>query len=225
MATILAGQIIQRASDILQDTTNVRWPVTELIRWFNDAQRQVVIVRPDANAVTSTVRLLPNTTKQQIPADGWRLLDVVRNMGATGTVPGRAIRAIERSILDTQTSDWHSLAGETEIKHYTFDIRNPHIFYVYPKPHPVTQVWAEIIYSAAPAEVASEDTVMSLDDVYASAILDWMLYRAYSKDADYAVNKPYAEAAKAAFYEVLGVKTTSDAAVNPNQRMGADGTA
>ena len=49
MATTKAVDILDRASIILQDNTNVRFPNQELLKFFNDAQKEVVLHRPDAN--------------------------------------------------------------------------------------------------------------------------------------------------------------------------------
>ena len=49
MATTKVVDILDRASIILQDSTNVRFPNAELLKFFNDAQKEVVLHRPDAN--------------------------------------------------------------------------------------------------------------------------------------------------------------------------------
>ena len=51
MSTVKVVDIIDRAVVVLNDTTNVRWTKSELLLWFNDAQRAVVNRRPDANSV------------------------------------------------------------------------------------------------------------------------------------------------------------------------------
>lgn len=55
--TITAQSIVRRATDLLQDQTSVRWPVNELVRWLNDAQRAIVKVRPDSMNTTATMTL------------------------------------------------------------------------------------------------------------------------------------------------------------------------
>ena len=42
MATTKVVDILDRASIILQDNTNVRFPNDELLKFFNDAQKEVV---------------------------------------------------------------------------------------------------------------------------------------------------------------------------------------
>jgi hypothetical protein len=224
MATLTAQNVIDRVNDTLQDTTNVRWPTTELLRYLNDSQREIVLLRPDASVTTAAVALTANETKQSLPTSGVRLLDVTRNMGTAGSTPGTAIRLISREVLDTQVSTWHSDTGQTVVKHYVFDPRNPKIFYVYPRVHASTAVYVELVYSSSPADVSAIGNTITLDDIYANAMIDFMLYRAYSKDAEYAANSAYASQHYQSFLTSLGLKGKTDDNVNPNQRLGRDMT-
>ena len=80
MATTKIVDILDRASIILQDNTNVRFPNAELLKFFNDAQREVVLHRPDAKMVNTTLDLATGS-KQTLPSSALRLIDVVRNVG------------------------------------------------------------------------------------------------------------------------------------------------
>lgn len=225
MGTLTAQNLIDRVNDTLQDTTNVRWPTAELLRYLNDGQREVVLLRPDASVTTQAVQLAANETRQALPATGVRLLDATRNMGSAGTTPGSAIRLIAREVLDTQVPTWHSDVGQTVVKHYMFDPRAPKQFYVYPRVHATTQVWVELVYSSAPTDVAGLNNTITLDDIYANALIDFVLYRAYSKDAEYAANATYATQRYQSFLASLGIKGQTDQSVNPNQKLGKDATA
>ncbi len=54
MATTQVVDILDRASIILQDNTNVRFPNDELLKFFNDAQKEVVLHRPDDKMVNES---------------------------------------------------------------------------------------------------------------------------------------------------------------------------
>lgn len=215
--TIAASAILSRVTTILQDTTSVRWPMSELTMWFNDAQRAVVLLKPDASVAHTTLQLAASNTKQSLPATAIRLIDVVRNMGASGTTPGTAIRQVTREILDAQRPDWHTETAAASVKHYMFDPRNPKNFYVYPQPS--SAFYLEVVYSIAPTEVTENaGTVtgnLALDDIYANAIVDYVLYRAYTKDADYAGNAQRAVAHYEAFSGAIGARNTTDGAILP----------
>ena len=56
--TITAQSLVRRVVDLSQDRTSIRWPLNELVRWMNDAQRSIVKVRPDALNTTTTMSLV-----------------------------------------------------------------------------------------------------------------------------------------------------------------------
>lgn len=219
MATIQVNAIISRAATLIQDATNVRWPLAELLDWLNDGQREIVLLKPQSSVKNISVQLTANSTKQALPADGIMLIDVLRNMGATGSTPGAAIRVVTREVLDAQIPTWHSDANKTgSIMHFMFDARDPKNYYVYPKA-PAEAAYVELIYSASPTNCAAGD-VIQIDDIYGNALLDYVLYRAYSKDADYAQNANLAVGHYTAFSNSLGVKTQNEVAQNPNTVIG-----
>ena len=214
---ITGASIISRAGTILQDTTNVRWPVSELVQWFNDGQREIVLLKPEASVTNTVHQLTSGNTKQTLPSAAIRLIDVVRNMGAAGATPGDAVRLVMREVLDAQRPGWHAETGAAAIKHYMFDRRDPKTFYVFPKPS--SAIYLEVIYAVAPTDVTELNGVVSgnlaLDDIYSNAVLDYILYRAYSKDAEYAANAQRAAAHYQQFTASVGARTATDGALSP----------
>lgn len=213
MATTKVVDILDRASIILQDNTNVRFPNEELLKFFNDAQREVVLHRPDAKMVNTTLDLATGS-KQTLPVSALRLIDVVRNVG------GRAITQVDRRILDETLPNWHeTTAGTNKIEHYIYDPADPKNFYVFPKGTSGTDS-LEIIFSASTSEIAisdfsSDTTVISIDDVYANCLLDYVLYRSYQKDSEFAGNAQRAMMHYQSFANALGIKTQADSALTP----------
>lgn len=215
--------VLERAATIIQDQTNVRWPLAELLGWYNDARREVAIVRPDLYATTQVMPLvagtrqdLPNgTTPAGLPA-GSRFLDAIRNVSSAGVV-GKAVRVVEREVLDAQKPDWHTEAGSTDIKHFMFDERTPRVFYVYP---PATAGHKlEIAYSQTPTDTllanVATDT-LEQEDIYAGAIVDYLCYRAFSKDAEYAGNANRAATHYQQFMNSLGLGGVATVNSSPN---------
>lgn len=214
MATVTVQSIIDKAEILLQDTTNVRWSAAELVDWLNDGQREVALHKPESTAKNIAVILTAGSTKQALPTDGISLLRITRNMGAGGTTPGDGIRLVQRADMDAQVPTWHSDTNTAgKIKHYVFDPRDPKTYYVYPKA-PATAWYVELAYSAVPGDCVAGGTI-HLDDIYANALLDYVLYRAYSKDAETG-NGQRAIAHYTAFANALGVKSQAEAAQNPN---------
>lgn len=209
MATTKVATLIDTAGIILQDTSQVRFPQAELMTFLNDAQREIVLHRPDARTVNGNMTCVAGS-KQSIPATGLRLIDVVRNDA------GRAITQIDRKILDETLPDWHNTAADAtkKIEHFVYDPADPKNFYVYP--NATVSMDIEIIYSTAPSDITYTSTVtITLDDIYANAILDYMLYRAYQKDSEYAGNAERSMMHYQSFANALGIKSRADAAIDP----------
>ena len=218
---VTVQSVVDRVQAVIQDTTGVRWPEAELIYWVNDAQREIVMFKPDANAVNDTVTLVTGT-KQSIPADGIRLLRVVRNMSAaSGGDGGRSVRIVEREILDAQTPSWHDPASKGDaahggvVKHFVYDEQDPRNFYVYPGVASTSTVYIEIVYSGNPTAVTISDNI-SIPDIFANAIMDYVLYRAYSKDAEFASNAQRATTHYQLFLQSVGGKSAADNTSTPN---------
>ncbi len=220
MATVTASSVISKAQTILQDTTGIRWPEAELLGWLNDGQREIVLYKPNAFVKNTSIRLATGS-KQSLPADGVQLIDVVRNMGLDGLTPGRAIRITMREVLDSQLPGWHSSTPSTEAKHYMYSALDPKNFYVFPPQPSSNQGFVELVYGAAPNDALLNGTI-TIDDIYQTVLLDYVLYRAYSKDTEYAADVNRAASHKEAYISALTGKTTVEFGVNPNSTAPAN---
>ncbi len=160
---ITAQSIIQRVVDTLQDPTSIRWPVDELVRYLNDAQRQIILHRPDASSKALAHTLVAGSA-QELPTDGAKLLDVIGNSGGTK----RGVTLIrDRKILDVTIPGWHALTGATEILHYLYDERDPQRFHVYP-PAAASGASLNIVYSPYPSDITQPGAGSLYDDVTGS---------------------------------------------------------
>ena len=224
MATVKVREIIGRVEHILQDS-NVRWPRLELQSWINEAYLASVLLRPDANAKTGTFTCAAGT-RQVLTAQfssGLQILDITRNLASTSTK--KVVRIVQRSVLDDQKPTWHTETGTVNVQHYMYDPRQPKEFFVYPPATTAAQL--EIVYVDVPGAHAlsesaldpagSDTTVMLLDDVYMTPIIDWVLYRAYSKDAEHVANEQRAASAYQTFNAAMGAKSQTDSAVSPQK--------
>ncbi len=220
MGTITGTAILANVVPVVEDLNRSRWPDPEPLNWINDGQRYIVMQRPDANAQTANIALVAGT-RQSLPAAGLRLIDVTRNMGAGGATPGKAITLTERDVLDRQNPNWHASAQAAAIAHYIYDNRDPKIFFVYPAA--VAGINIEAIYSTSPTDLAGLGSAISLDDIYAPILTDYLLYRMYLKDAEFVGDPSRAAFHLNAVNAALGIKTKIDVAVSPNQNLPGHG--
>jgi hypothetical protein len=217
MGTVTAKTIIDKATIQLIDLTNIRWTRAELLSWLNDGMRQIVAIQPSASSTTVSKQLVAGT-RQTLPADGWLLLSIYRNMGTTGTTPGRSIRLISREIIDSFNPNWHTDTATAEVRNYIYTNQDQTAFFVYP-PNTGTQ-YVELNYSAQPADLTLETQVIPIFDIFQSALVDYILYRACSKDAEYAPGLVLAQQYSAAFVAAVQGKAESEVSNDPTLSLG-----
>lgn len=184
---MLAQEIIDDCEKTLQDPSNARWSLDELLSWLNEGQRVIVKNKPNAYSLTAALPL-SSGTYQSMPADAIQLLDVIRN-SSTST---RIVRQTTREELDAINPSWHDPANAAEeVDHFTYTDYEPLSFYVQPPNDGNGQL--EILYSAIPPEVNDPIDTMSVPDFYRSALVDYVLYRCFLKDSEDAANRAMAE--------------------------------
>lgn len=218
-STIEASTLIDAASTLLadEDTTNQRWTRTELLAWLNEAQRTIVQLKPGSNNKIVAMKMQPGA-RQMIPEDGWLLMGVTRNMGDDGATPGSMIQLVERDLLDRYDPDWYSMTPQLEVQNYMYNLQDQPSFYVYPPSNGVNYI--EVNYSFLPEQVAYEEDVITIRDIYATAILNYMMYRALAKDAEEASSRDLSQQYYAAFMTELGIKDQAEQENSPNMKLG-----
>jgi len=210
----LTGQnIADRARRVLQDSPAIRWLDAEVLDWINDAQREIVTLKPNANSVAADLVLAISETKQSLPTGGLWLFDVVRNSS------GRAVRRIDRSTLDAEEPTWHASTANASVRHFLYDEATPTIFWVYPKQPATAPGTVHIVYSKLPTDLANLAGALSLSDMYAANILDYVCYRCYLKDSDNSGNAARAASHISAFTGSLGARVQVEGASSPNARI------
>lgn len=215
------SDITTRVRILLNDQDGTRWLDSELVAWINDSQKLIAMARPDAS-VTNGALTLSAGTKQSIPATAFRLLDVMRNLASDGVTGGRSIRIVDREVLDSQDPMWHTTAASGTIKHFIYDNRDPKNFYVYPPAAAGTKI--EAMYSITPTEIVynsvdvpgTMNTVLTVSPIYLEAVVNYVMYRSYSKDAEFSQNPQLAAGYLQTVFSMLGIKTQKDVAFSPD---------
>lgn len=206
--TTTAQSIVKRAAIVLKDQTGVRWPADELVEWLIDFERELAVFRPDAFATVETLALVAGH-KQTLPATCARLIDIPAN--ATGTkLP---ISRVERSEMDAIKPGWRAQAEAGVIKHYMHDLDVPLRFEVYPPAIVATSVDIEFSKYPPALTVPGAGTAygavtgnINAPDKYANAAVDYLLYRAFSKDSELTINEARADRHYRSFALILGIK-------------------
>lgn len=214
-ATTLVKEAMWRVAVLLNDENPqfAFWEEHELVNWFDDAQMALATYVPHACSRLDAVKLVAGS-RQSIdaiaaanckPGDGStpgvtihgkKLLSIVRNMGADGATPGRAVRPFDRETLDAINPDWHTQASTDGVVHgYAYDVRAPHYFYVKPPIPGSALPWVEMLWVVQPLPLPNTGTVgaelyalsgtntttLSIDDEFVQDLVNYVVARAYMK--------------------------------------------
>ena len=174
--SVLVSTVLNRASTVLNDLGKVRWTQAELLDWLNEGQQSLVKVpgKSDAKVTTAEMTLAPGS-RQNIPADGVALVTVQENVG------GAAVTPCDRTMLDAFSPMWKTRPVASSVQHY-MPGEKPEVFYVYPA-QSATPGRVVLTYAAKPKTVTATDA-LDVRDLYADSLVNYVLYRALSKDAE-----------------------------------------
>lgn len=214
---MITGTAIQgKVSTVLNDAGVVRWTGAELLGWINSGQREVCFYKPNARTETKNIALVAGA-KQSIASGDVALLSVARNMGSGGTTPGRAIQTMTRTTMDTAVPDWPTAPyANAAVKAVIFDERDPHTFYTWPAQPANTTQQVEGIVAVLPTELSSLSSTIDLDDIYEAPLIDYVLFRAFSKETTSPANIARADFHHKNFLQAVATKTQLEGVLNPN---------
>jgi hypothetical protein len=223
---MLAKDILKRASILAQDKGFVRWTPPELLLYLNDGAREIANYKP--NAVTKTVEIaLAAGTLQALPPEYISLIRVERNLGAAeGRPSGTAITVVSRSSLDLVIPGWADagvLPAQSSVQHVIQDMQDPRSFHVVPGNDGTGIIQA--VVSVLPVDIAEPANLLDVEaygdqvaipDIFQNSLVDYVLYRAYSKDSTDGNSLARASAHYNQFANAIGMKIQADQTANVN---------
>lgn len=218
-----AKDVLERTLVILQDADAVRWPLAEQLTWINDGCKEIALHKPNSTASTVLLDMVEGT-KQTLPATAYSLIDVIRNVDPSTSAGKAAITRVSKSDMDSLMPRWHDadfLPTSDNVRHVIDDPLDQSVFYVVPgntgsgKIEAVVGKYPTVIaVPANPADINSYTAAVDLLDIYLGALVDYVLYRNYSKDMSF----PNAASRAAGHYQMyaqaIGLKATAENAAN-----------
>jgi len=206
-----AQSIVTLAQGLLNDKAGVRWPASELVAYINEFQQQCVRVRPDQTAARINHVLVAGHV-QTLPDEAQYLIDVPYNANFS------PITKVDMVLMDSFSPGWRSQSPSSVVVHFMHDLKNPRAFLVYP-PAKAGVGGASVVIEAAMKPVAvtaSGPAVavgnLSVQDDMATSALNWVMFRALSKNAEHANQAALAGGYKAAHDAALGIDSQVAAA-------------
>lgn len=213
--TVAAAAIVLDAQTILFDPDGTRWPATELVKYLDLAQLKIVEARPDQYARIREVTLAVGF-RQRLDDDIYALLDIPNN--ATGQY--KRITKTDMAQLDMVLPGWRKRAGTQEIVHFMHNLNEPRNFYVYPPAVATSKVemlaaeYPPLLPTPGGPKASSVTGDIALGDKWRDALFNFVMFKAYLKDAEFGGNPALAAAYKDLFIQATGVElqtTTSNA--------------
>jgi len=177
---IKVSEILERVTKAFNDIDYARVDKATYIKFISDALNQVLLIRPDANAATVVVDLTQGV-KQNIPDDGFRLIDVLFNVAPDGTYSS-AITNVPKNSLDVIAANWPMTNNASKVSNFAHDPTNPKVYWVTPGVATGTKI--AIVYSKAFPEVLTEEDVIDIDMIFKDPIISSVMIYLYMMDTE-----------------------------------------
>jgi len=153
--------------------------------------------------------------RQELPVYAVRLINVTRNL------EGRQLPIMpsDIAVLSSVRPNWMAETPTNQQEFFLYDDRDPKRFYVYP---PATAgslielVCALEPKKHLPKEYEDNETLLRVNDRYYPALMNYVLHRAYDKDADDAGNFTRSQTYLQSAYNALGIKLQNTSRISPN---------
>lgn len=206
--TISAQSVITSAQTLLNDLAGGRWPAGELVSHLNEFQRECVRLRPDQTATMLPVTLVIGY-KQVLPANVATLIDIPQNASNT------PISKVDLPLMDAALPGWRLVTAKQDVIHFLYSLKDPRVFLVYPPALSTSSVLMEA--AIKPVDVVATSATqatgnLSVQDDMGTAALNWVMFRALSKNAEHANQLALAAGYKSAHDSALGIESTASIA-------------
>jgi hypothetical protein len=202
---------------VLEDASREHWTLANIYQWIYEGELVLAEFAPKALTQTVDITLTSREVKHALAVGHSKLIDVTHNLGSDGTTPGRAITFTGLDRLQAVRPSWRSEEG-SYVRHFMVDERDPRTWYTWPLVASTWHVEARVI--VAPAVVTALTDTLATDESYLPALIDYVLHRAYAKDAEEAANGQLSGAHYAAFASKIGMKIQKWAAASPARNSG-----
>lgn len=223
--TMLASTLLDEVGGILNDMEpgfeHVRWPVPELLQYLTEAIAAIAQGKPSIFVSVDTLSLSPGST-QRLPDQFTRLLDIHFNINRDGSegpnvLPG--VYALQQAFQKP------GCPSNALIEVYAAYPGSERYFWVDP-PVPrglgyTPQVEAVVMLAPQVVTSANEPLIFpgSTPQLFQGALVDWMLYRCYSKDQESNTSMERSQAHLRGFMTYVGV--AADAPAQQRKSSGA----
>jgi hypothetical protein len=227
------AQIILSVSTSLNDQEAggpggyIRWPLLELLGYFNESLIEISNYRPDAFMVTADIPIIAGSQQTLNSGAYSKLMSVDANGSASGC-PGAPVvecdLQLSRTFYKAPCLPTGGPAAYRVIA-YAYDSENPLVFYVFP-PVPAgntSTVTATLIKFADQYNSGQTNVNIAVDQKYYDAIKFWMLARAYEVDTESGTSQGESAGYYKKFYQLFGIQYKQESDYNRGKFLGQGG--
>lgn len=201
MNYITVKELLSRCNGLLVDPLWASWTKDVLLSYYHEALLVVLDKRPESNPVNVEFECSAGV-KQTLPEHALKLLEVTCNQN------GKAIKFEQKSTLDDNYPEWYAGNTAAQADVFSYDPRNPRYFYLFPGVVAGTKI--EMIYAGLPVAItvadvdnASNPAMFPLEPIFVAPVMDYILYRAYTRDSEMVANANRASSHYAAFNQAI----------------------
>lgn len=208
----LAREVAQLLSDAEEGFEMQQWTEGELIEYANDAAIQFVMLRPDLASTSRKVELEPGA-RQQLPDEATHFYRVDGTLDSFGRVTGQPTQSGYEAAR--VAANWFAplacapRGSPYVVRSFSLDLIEQTAFYVEPPVPPGQKVAVMVNYTAVPEHAGAKDP-LPMPERFHNAAIEWMLYRAYSKEQDSQSSTANATAHQNSFYSLIGLSQKVD---------------
>jgi hypothetical protein len=177
MASLTVGDITTRVQRQFGDETNAQISEQDVIRWINDAMRDIVL-NVGLLQVRAVTTVLDDENEYSLPTDILKLQSVKYNGVA---LRGISIQEADELVPDRDNTD--STPKGTPQYFWTF----ANNITLYPTPDATLTDGLRVYYNRIPTDVAATGDVPELPVEYHNRIVEYCLAQAFELDENYQV--------------------------------------
>lgn len=178
------SKTVQNVADSVKrqfgDESGVEVQDSDIIRWVNDAQYEIVTKNPEVNAGMVQVNVVANQSQYPLLANVPDIL-VIHSIHFRGEyLNNLSFLEAQQTIIksdDTQTDDkpsfWYEYAGVVNL---------------WPKPNTSYAAGLTVFYSKAPELITTLGQTLSVADSYFKAVVDFCLTQAHEMDDNFSAS-------------------------------------
>lgn len=178
---MLVSEILTEVKRLFGDESGVQITDTDIIRWVNRAQREIVRQNEDLLQSTGLASTIAGTNEYSFPVDYLNLKAL--HYKPAGQTSFYALRGLSKTDFDMRIGGLGSGSSYMENEPIYFTVYGGK-FYLYPTPAVSGSSDLKLFYSKKPATVSSGLDTPELPELYHDTLVELCLQYAYEVDED-----------------------------------------